>query len=412
MTKLSVIVPCYNCEKTLEEAIASIYRQDVGISFDVTMVDDGSTDGTYKVMQDLAAKHQNIKLVRHSPNRGGGAARNAAVANSDGDLIFCLDSDDILGPDFLKNMTRFWLEKRCDGVGISKSVKFNGSNVNDVAYKSEATCPGEIVKFETLLDGSWCPLTVTFLITRQAFLRVDGYPAHHAFDTQGIAFRFLCNGLTAYTCPDAVYYHRVNYHESYYLREASAGRINWNWLLIFDEYLYLFQDEVKSRILESELYPWPGRPEPANLLNVVVQENQKYVSNYQDLIHFGRDEVAAHFESSDDRFQQYWVGTYCVSKARYKEALLHFTRALELGFDYRIIYYKMLLASLRLSNKQISVGEGLEQLQLYSQPYPFERLPLRKRLVRQAMGTRLLRGPARFLSSIWDRLGRIRADHG
>ena len=91
MTSLSLIIPCFNCSQTLEQAVESIYRQDPVIPFDLTMVDDGSTDSTYEVMQALAGRRSNINLVRHSSNQGGGAARNSAVANSAGDLIFCLD---------------------------------------------------------------------------------------------------------------------------------------------------------------------------------------------------------------------------------------------------------------------------------------------------------------------------------
>jgi glycosyltransferase involved in cell wall biosynthesis len=50
MPKLSVVIPCYNCERTLDEAVASVFQQEPGIPFDVTMIDDGSTDGTYAVM--------------------------------------------------------------------------------------------------------------------------------------------------------------------------------------------------------------------------------------------------------------------------------------------------------------------------------------------------------------------------
>ena len=244
MTKLSIIIPCYNCAGTLADAVDSIYSQDASIPFDVTMVDDGSNDGTYTVMQAMAARYPNIQLVRHETNRGGGAARNTAAENCDGEIIFCLDSDDMLGPGFLENITRCWLEKRCDGVGISKSIKFRKNNLLDVDYTTDFDSPGEVVRFESLLDGSMCSLYSTFLLTRAAFQRIGGYPTQHGFDTQGLAFRFLCNGLTAYTCPDTTYYHRVNYHQSYYLREAGAGRINANWFQIFDEFLYLFRDEI------------------------------------------------------------------------------------------------------------------------------------------------------------------------
>ena len=269
MTKLSVIVPCYNCAATLFDAVVSIYSQDVGIPFDVTMVDDGSTDTTYDVMKQLAAQHSNIRLVRHTSNQGGGAARNTAVEESDGDLIFCLDADDMLGPDLLNKLTRFWLMKRCDAVGVSRSVKFRNSNVEDVAYVTEFAGPGERIRFESLLDGTACSLTSTFLMTCKAFALVGGYPMSHGFDTQGMAFRFLGNGLEAYTCPDTVYYHRVEFNDSYYLREQKAGRINWNWLQVLDEFIYLFNPATQRQILESRLFSPPGEPAAPDLLGYV-----------------------------------------------------------------------------------------------------------------------------------------------
>ncbi len=75
MTKLSIIVPCFNCENTVEQAVESIFRQESQLPFDVTMVDDGSTDHTYVVLDKIKAQYPNIKLVRHPSNRGGGAAR-------------------------------------------------------------------------------------------------------------------------------------------------------------------------------------------------------------------------------------------------------------------------------------------------------------------------------------------------
>lgn len=189
MTSLSLIVPCYNCADTLEDAVSSIYRQDVPMPFDVTMVDDGSTNSTYEVMARLAAQHPNIRLARHRSNLGGGAARNTAVANSTGDLIFSLDADDMLGDGFLANITQFWMSKRSDAVGMSTSVKFRGSNVDDVAYITRYEGPGKRVRFESFLEGPCCSLSVVFLITRRAFERLGGYPTAHGFDNQGMGFR-------------------------------------------------------------------------------------------------------------------------------------------------------------------------------------------------------------------------------
>jgi glycosyltransferase involved in cell wall biosynthesis len=404
MTKLSVIVPCYNCEDTLDAAVASVYQQAPEFAFDLTMVDDGSTDSTYAVMQRLADQYAHIRLVRHTSNLGGGAARNTGVAQSNGDLIFCLDSDDVLGPDFLRNMTRFWLKKKCDGVGMSTSVKFRGKNLHDVAYVTEFEGPGKKVRFESFFEGPGCSLSVVFMMRRAAFEAVGGYPTEHGFDTQGMALRFLCSGLSAYTCPDTVYFHRVEFHESYYLREYARGMLNWNWFSVLDEHLYVFSDKVKAEILASDLFAAPGKPAPRPVRSLLEGKRNIYAPNYRKLIALGRDGVARRLARSPDKFMQYWLGGYAFSKGSYSAAIDHFRNALRAGFNYRIIYHKMLLAALRLSGREISGTDSLRELLLYSQPYPEDELPLHHRIVLYALRNRLTRTPAGILNSQWVRL--------
>ncbi|HET6845891.1 MAG TPA: glycosyltransferase, partial [Anaerolineales bacterium] len=64
MNQLSIIIPGFNCARTLRQAVESIYCQETRLPFDVTMVDDGSTDGTWQVMQELAGEHTNVKILQ------------------------------------------------------------------------------------------------------------------------------------------------------------------------------------------------------------------------------------------------------------------------------------------------------------------------------------------------------------
>ncbi len=109
--KLSIIIPCYNSAKTLEEALTSACAQELSIPFEIVMVDDNSEDNTRELMKKLAGEYKNIRYFFHDTNKGGGATRNTAVAKSTGDLIFCLDSDDILTPGMLGKMVNMLLEK-------------------------------------------------------------------------------------------------------------------------------------------------------------------------------------------------------------------------------------------------------------------------------------------------------------
>ncbi len=403
MTRLSIIIPCFNCADTLEQAVASVYRQDLQIPYDVTMVDDGSTDNTYEVMSRIAAEHSNVRMFRHASNRGGGAARNTAVANSRGDLLFCLDADDMLGDGCLRALTQFWLEKRCDGIGLGKMLSFRGNNIRNVAYVTEFGNPGRRIRFESFLSGESCALNVVFLISRRAMRAIGGYPTAHGFDTQGLGFRFLCHDLTAYSCPEAQYLHRVEYHESYYVREQNEDRLNWNWFNLLDEFLYLFSRNVQTRLLESDLFRVPGRAEPPVLLGLVRGRSDIYTRNYRHLLHLGPAGVARRLATSTDPRDQYWLGSYNLSRGRYAEAIGKFKKALALGFPHRAIHYRMLQASLGLEGSVEAASDAAGELALYCRPFPMAFRPLRHRLA-SAIGTnRVLSRSLGWLNALWIR---------
>lgn len=90
MPLFSVIIPVYNRRELLQEALASVWAQTFK-DFEVIIVDDGSTDGTWEYMQTLGPA---ITALRQE-NAGPGAARNKGVEAARGDYIAFLDSDDL-----------------------------------------------------------------------------------------------------------------------------------------------------------------------------------------------------------------------------------------------------------------------------------------------------------------------------
>lgn len=233
---LSIIIPCYNCEDTLEEAVLSIYKQGLNSNFEIVMVDDKSTDGTYELMKDLSHKFKEIVIYQNETNLGGGATRNKAVQQTNGDIIFCLDSDDILPPATLIKMYEYLKLKEYDGVCFDKSTKFIGKDVNNIE-NIDISPFKDLIPLESILDNKirFHPLMVNFMYTKKAFDTIGGYPTDHGFDTQGFGWIFLCNNLKAYTCPGTEYLHRVQHKASYYIRNYQDGLVNYNWRKIFLE---------------------------------------------------------------------------------------------------------------------------------------------------------------------------------
>ncbi|MBI3300984.1 MAG: glycosyltransferase family 2 protein [Deltaproteobacteria bacterium] len=102
MPEVSVIIPTYNRWDLVREAIASVQAQTYR-DFELTVVDDGSNDGTAEVVQEFAG----VRYV-HQPNRGVSAARNRGVALSSGALLAFLDSDDLWQPRKLESQVAFF----------------------------------------------------------------------------------------------------------------------------------------------------------------------------------------------------------------------------------------------------------------------------------------------------------------
>ena len=90
----SIIIPCYNSEKTIGYAIESILEQKF-TDYEIICLDDGSTDGTYKIIESFSRKSEKIKLLHHS-NHGVGYTRNRGLNEANGQYVLFLDSDDWL----------------------------------------------------------------------------------------------------------------------------------------------------------------------------------------------------------------------------------------------------------------------------------------------------------------------------
>ena len=90
---ISVIIPSYNAEKTIEKAIQSVIVQTYS-NIEVIIVDDCSKDGTVKTAISYAAKDNRIKVLQNQTNMGVALTRNKGVKKAQGDWIAFLDSDD------------------------------------------------------------------------------------------------------------------------------------------------------------------------------------------------------------------------------------------------------------------------------------------------------------------------------
>ena len=100
--KISVIVPVYNVETYLERCVESILQQTYA-HFELILINDGSTDSSGMICENLASRHENIK-VYHLENAGVSNARNTGIKLATGAWITFIDSDDFVTKDYLATL--------------------------------------------------------------------------------------------------------------------------------------------------------------------------------------------------------------------------------------------------------------------------------------------------------------------
>ena len=102
---VSILIPCYNAQATIERTLRSLERQSFA-NFEAVLVNDGSQDDTLRKVREIAARSSlNIRLIDQD-NRGVSAARNAALEAAVGEYIVFLDADDVYHPGFILSMLR------------------------------------------------------------------------------------------------------------------------------------------------------------------------------------------------------------------------------------------------------------------------------------------------------------------
>lgn len=106
--KVSIIIPAYNIENYIRKSIESILQQTYK-NFEIIVVDDGSTDNTWNILQSMALTDNRI-IVRRQQNSGTASARNKALEYVSGEYITFVDGDDALTSETIENNIKYLID--------------------------------------------------------------------------------------------------------------------------------------------------------------------------------------------------------------------------------------------------------------------------------------------------------------
>ena len=127
--KVSVVIPVFNREESIELSISSVEKQTYfeSVSYEIIVVDDGSTDNTIQKVNSRQKRNSNLKLISTDGRKGASYARNLGANEAKGEWLFFQDSDDVWLPNKVERQLEIVLKESmsacfCSFIRIDKNV--------------------------------------------------------------------------------------------------------------------------------------------------------------------------------------------------------------------------------------------------------------------------------------------------
>ena len=152
---VSILLPCYNVESLLSQCLESLIYQ-THRHLQIVLIDDGSTDNTWQIMQEYAAKDSRIEIY-HQENQGVAITRNHLLKKVKGEYVLFVDSDDWVELDMVEFLVRQIEQEQADIVTCGMVV--NDTPINQVKVSKECWNQEKVI-YEFLrhvsFSGSLC----------------------------------------------------------------------------------------------------------------------------------------------------------------------------------------------------------------------------------------------------------------
>jgi len=149
--KLSIIIPCYNEERTLAEIVDEILAVNTGkTKKEIIIVDDKSTDKSRDIIKKIEETHPEIKAILQKKNQGKSAALKRGFTESTGDVVIVQDADREYDPRDYNNLLQIFREDRAD---IVFGSRFSGGAPRRVVYLANTIANKFMTRLSALLSG-------------------------------------------------------------------------------------------------------------------------------------------------------------------------------------------------------------------------------------------------------------------
>lgn len=221
---ISFIIPAYNCENYIEEAILSIYETNYRSGDEIVVVNDKSTDNTKNILLKIRSKIP-IIIIENKINLGCPASRNIGIKKANNDLIFNLDSDNILHPNTVESLKRCLIDNHSDIASFS-TIYFFINNINNITHKW--VFPYKTLILEDIFSSNYTPAASgNYLYKKALALKIGMYDTKYGkglHESWLFTIKALSQSAKMSILPKNHYYHRYS-HNSLFMRERINSKL-------------------------------------------------------------------------------------------------------------------------------------------------------------------------------------------
>ncbi len=247
MKKVSIIIPCYNVQEYIAQCLDSVLTQ-THTNLEIIVVDDGSTDNTYTILEEYAQKDTRIRVIRKE-NRGLAAARNTGIEAATGEYLVLLDSDDVMLPEKIAQQL-LWMDQHPTYELVYSGLYHFWDHTSKIYRLAIAPLTRDI--YQGLLRGN-CINPNTVCIKRSVYERIGGFDeALRSAEDWEYWLRAAKNGIVIGYQPDILTLYRMRSNS------LSADRVTMcetALLVLKKQYTYEL-DHTEKKIVDDEIARW------------------------------------------------------------------------------------------------------------------------------------------------------------
>jgi len=242
LKKLSIIIPCYNSEKTLSETLDSVLFQNYE-KWETIVVNDGSPDNLENIALEYVNRDSRFKYFKKE-NGGLATARNFGIGKASGKYILPLDSDNKVRPDFAKN-----------AISILEKDESIGVLYGDAMYFGEKSSIWKVGKFDKyrMLEHNY--IDACAIIKKSVFDNIGGYDSnlpYQGHEDWDFWMRCIEANIKFYYLEEITFDYRVNTKSMIRSFNDNMVQVNINYLRNKNQQVYFSAFEELYKIAKNK----------------------------------------------------------------------------------------------------------------------------------------------------------------